>query len=251
MDKARNRIEPMDADKTSPKAAWIWGITVSTILIIFFFTAGTLYEDEAAWKDALTTFLEQARGTPWALPIVCLAYVVGGAIFFPVILLNLVCALVFGLWGIVYALAGAMLNAAVYFGIGYYIRHRRGGKSWLTRPRVAPVDRMLQKSGLAGIVFIHSLPAPPFTVTNFIAGLSSVNFVTFFAGTFIALLPGAIARGIVGDSLTKILLHPQPETYAYLGLGIVLWIVMVAAMHWTLKRYTPHEKTAPVDRERF
>ncbi len=214
------------------------------VLAALFFVTNLVYEDEAAWKDALTAFLERARGTPWALPLVCLAYVVGGAVFFPIILLNLACAMVFGLWGIVYAIVGGMLNAAVYFRIGHFIRHRSGGKRWLEHHKIAPIDKKLQRAGLTGIVFIHSLPAPPFTVTNFIAGLSSISFPTFFAGTLIALLPGAIARGIVGDSLTKIILNPTPDTYLYLGLGLVLWIALVAGTHVMLKKFAPDQARA-------
>lgn len=224
----------------SPKAA----IVILCLLLSCAILATFAYQDEAAWKDALTQFLENARGTPWALPIVCLCYLICPLVLFPIVLLNLACAMVFGLWGIIYALIGGMLNAAVYFGIGHYIRHKRGGASWLQHPRIAPMDKTMRKAGLAGIILIHSLPAPPFMVTNFIAGLSSVNFPAFFAGTFLALLPGAIARGIVGDSLMKIILHPAPENYAWLAAGLILWLTLIGAMHCLLKRHTPHETEA-------
>jgi uncharacterized membrane protein YdjX (TVP38/TMEM64 family) len=228
----------MDFDKN--KALYSAGIAVVAISALVFLSS-VAYQDETAWKDSLAAFLEQARGTPWALPLVCAVYVFGTLVFFPVILMNIVCAMVFGLWGIVYALIGGMVNAAVYFGIGHFFRHRKDGAHWRAHPKIAPVDRKLQKAGIAGVVFIHTLPAPPFMVTNFIAGLSSVNLVTFMAGTFVALLPGAIARGIVGDSLTKLILHPTQETYLYLAFGIVLWVSLVACMHAVLNKYAPPE----------
>lgn len=228
----------MDSDKN--KTLYVAGVALCALTALIFLST-LVYEDEAVWKDALAAFLEQARGTPWALPLVCAVYVFGTLVFFPVIVMNLVCAMVFGLWGIVYAIVGGMLNAAVYFGIGHYLRHRKGGMKWLAHHKIAPVDKKLQKAGLAGVVLIHSLPAPPFMVTNFIAGLSSINLATFMAGTLIALLPGAIARGIVGDSLTKLLLHPTQESYLYLAFGIVLWVSLVAGMHVLLKKFAPPE----------
>lgn len=102
-------------------------IAILCLILSCIILATFAYQDEAAWKDALTQFLENARGTPWALPIVCLCYLLCPLILFPIILLNLACAMVFGLWGIVYALIGGLLNAAVYFGIGHYVRRRRGG----------------------------------------------------------------------------------------------------------------------------
>lgn len=228
----------MDVDKN--KALYIAGIAVCALAALVFLSS-VVYEDETAWKDALAAFLEQARGTPWALPLVCAVYVFGTLVFFPVILMNLVCAMVFGLWGIVYAVIGGMMNAAVYFGVGHYLRRRESGMKWLAHHKIAPVDRQLQKAGLAGVVLIHTLPAPPFMVTNFIAGLSSINLATFMTGTLIALLPGAIARGIVGDSLTRLILHPTQESYLYLAFGIALWILLVACMHAALKKYAPAE----------
>jgi len=217
------------------------GVAVVAILMIM---ANFAYDDEAMWKENLEAFLERARGTPWALPAVCAAYVIGGFVFFPVILLNLVCAMVFGLWGIAYALIGCLVNVAVFFGIGHFLRHKEIGRKLFAHPTVHAVDAKLRNSGIAGIVMIHSLPAPPFTVTNFITGLSSINLATVMAGSFLALLPGAIARGIVGDSLTKIILHPTQETYMYLALGLVLWVALIATTHLLLKKYMPHEEAS-------
>lgn len=207
------------------------------ILAVTMVGAGIVYQDETAWKETLSSFLEQARGTPWAFPLVCATYVFGSLIFLPIVLLNLVCAIVFGLWGIVYALAGALLNTAVYFGIGEWMNRRKLGTRWLENPKIKPVDEKLRKTGVAGVVVLHSLPAPPFWIMNLIAGMSSIRFSTFMLGTFLALLPGAIARGIVGESLTKVILNPSREDYIYLAGGIVLWIAFIAGTHVLLKKY--------------
>lgn len=213
-------------------------IAFGAVIVIasFAFIANIVFEDEAMWKEHLSTFLEQARGTPWALPMVVAAYVFGSLVFFPVILLNLVCAIVFGLWGIVYALVGAMANVAIYFMIGHFMRGRYEERL-MSYPSVKTVDEKLEQSGLAGVVMIHLLPAPPFVITNLIAGISSISFLTFATGSLLSLLPGAIGRGLVGDSLTKILLDPTPETYLYFGAGIAVWLSLVAGMHIYLKRY--------------
>lgn len=212
-----------------------------------FYLTSQVYADEEAWRDTLGAFLESARGTPWALPLVVASYVFGGLVFFPVMLLNLICAVVFGYWGILYALIGAMANVTVYFFAGELIQRRGGGKKWLSHPNIAPIDKKLRRSGIAGVVFLHMLPAPPYTVMNFIAGLSSISAVTFLTGSFISLLPGAIARGIVGESLTQILLDPTPETYGFLALGLVLWLAVIAGTHMAVKKFAPeaeHEEEA-------
>lgn len=213
-------------------------IAIGAVIVIasFAFLASIVFEDQAMWKEHLSGFLEQARGTPWALPLVVAAYVFGSLVFFPIILLNLVCAIVFGLWGIVYAIIGAMANVTLYFAIGHLLRGKYEDKL-MSYPSVKTVDEKLDKSGLAGVVMIHLLPAPPFFITNLIAGVSSISFLTFATGSLLSLLPGAIGRGLVGESLTKILLDPTPETYVYLGAGVAVWLTLVGGMHIFLKRY--------------
>jgi len=217
----------------------ILSVAVTLVTIAAIAVLAMVYEDQDAWRSALESFLERARGTPWALPVVCALFVVTGVVMFPLSILNLAVAMVFGLWGIFYALIGGMLNTAVYFWVGHYVRHHRGGKKLLAHPKIAPVDKKLKKAGVAGAVFMHTLPAPSFSAMNFIAGLSSVSFPVFFLGTFIALIPGAIARGVVGNSLTEVLLSPTRETWIYLAGGLVLWVVLIMGTQALVKRFIP------------
>jgi uncharacterized membrane protein YdjX (TVP38/TMEM64 family) len=203
-----------------------------------------VYADEGAWRETLGAFLTQARGTPWAFPLVVGSYLVAGLVFFPITLLNLICAIVFGYWGILYALVGAMANVTVFFFAGELVQRKGGGKKWLEHPTIAPVDKKLRRSGIAGVVFLHMLPAPPFTIMNFIAGLSSIPAITFLVGSLIALLPGAIARGIVGESLTQVLVAPTLETYLWLALGLVLWVAIIAGTHVAMKRFSEKDEDA-------
>lgn len=212
--------------------------------LVFMGLAAFFWQDSENWKQAVTDFLSIARGEPWALALVCLAYIVGGLVMFPITLLNLLVAVVFGLWGIVYGLVGVMVNTILFFWLGHLARGTRRGKVLLSHPNVIPVDRKLHQAGLAGMVAIHALPFPPFTILNFIAGLSSVTAMAYVMGTFLAMLPGAIARGVVGESLSQILMDPTPESYAYLAGGVVLWVVLVAIAHYLLKYFQGKEKTA-------
>lgn len=227
---------------TTRKIIAISAITLITIAALVIL--GMFFQDHEIWQEKLATFLSQARGTPWALPLVCALYVISGVVLFPISILNLVCSMVFGLWGIAYALIGGMLNTAVYFWAGHYVRHYQGGRKLLNHPKIKPLDVKLHKAGVAGAVFLHTLPAPSFSAMNFIGGLSSVNFPMFFCGTFIALIPGAIARGVVGDSLVKVLLAPTTQTWIYLAFGLVLWVVLIWGTQMALKRFVPPEVTA-------
>ncbi len=171
-----------------------------------------VFKDAEGWKEALAAYLETARGTPWALPFVCVTYIAGGAVLFPVMVLNLSVAIVFGLWGIVYALCGALASAAFFFGAGRLLKKKYGHKL-LAIPKIHYVDTKLKNAGVAGVVAIHIVPFPPYSIVSLSAGLTSITFAEYMTGTLISMLPGAIARGVVGDSLTKLILDPSHESY--------------------------------------
>jgi uncharacterized membrane protein YdjX (TVP38/TMEM64 family) len=237
-----------DADLTPPASRRRFALTIAgcvVAIVAFMVMAYFLWQDVDYWRELATEFLQQARGTPWALPLVCLAYVLGGFVMFPITLMNLIVAVVFGLWGILYGLIGVMLNTAVFYWFGTMAKKTRRGKELLNHPKVKPIDKKLHDIGLAGMVAFHALPAPPFTILNFLAGLSSVTAVTYLLSTFFAMLPGAIARGVVGESLSQIILNPTPDSFVYLAGGVLLWIVLVGLAHIILKHFQRKEKTAP------
>lgn len=222
--------------KKPPNRALIIGISC---LFLVCAVAYGVYQwlDIDQLRNVLTGFLERAQDTPFALLFVCLAYLAGGAVMFPVMVLNLAVAMVFGaLWGTIYSLTGAMLSAVVFFGLGRYIR-QRGFQNILKHPRIHRVDQALKNSGVIGIALLRMIPMAPYSVFNVAAGVSTLNFLEYCAGTFLALLPGSIARGIVGGSLTSLILNPTRESMLWLGGGLILWAAIMAGSHFLLKKY--------------
>src|SRR5687768_14681382 len=113
------------ADTTAPNMSASSRKTLLTTMIggcvatlCFMGMAIFIWQDSEGWKQVITDFLAQARGEPWALGLVCLAYIAGGLVMFPITLLNLIVAIVFGLWGITYGLVGVMVNTVIFFWLG-------------------------------------------------------------------------------------------------------------------------------------
>lgn len=196
-----------------------------------------LGQDHDALAAMVQGWLSRAQGTPWALPAVCGLYLALGAVLFPVTVLNLAMAMVFGaLWGVVYGLIGSMLSAAVYFGLGRMIRRGRFA-CLLDHPNVRRVDQGLRDAGVAGVALLRMVPIGPFTLFNLASGLSSIRFADYMWGTFLALLPGAVARGIIGDSLMDLVLSPDAQDLCWLGGGVALWAAIMGGTHMVLKKY--------------
>jgi phospholipase D1/2 len=196
------------------------------------------YQAEIQWirDEDIRSFLENSRSEIWALPMVCLIYVVGGFVLFPVTVLSLMIAAVFGpILGPTYAMCGALCTASVMFYLG-----RWGGKKGLRKflgDRLLKVDAHFANAGVVGVAILRFIPVAPFSLVNMAAGLSSVLFSDFVIGTFLGLLPAFIAKGLVGDSLVQTFMHPTKENFHYLVVGVLVWAGLVGASFFLARRW--------------
>ncbi len=162
--------------------------------------------------------------------MVCGAFVLLSSAGFPVTILIVLCASVFGpLLGFLYAMTGVLIGAAFGFGIGNLAGERvlRG----LMGEKLKTLDSKITKTGVIGFSVIRMVPVAPFGVVNMAAGVSSVSFVTFLFGTLLGMGPGTFALAVLGDSLTGLLQDPSLEDLLYFGCGALLWLGAIFGMH--------------------
>jgi len=178
---------------------------------------------ELAQPDRIRALLEGAEGEPWALGLVVGLFVLGGAVAFPVTMLILATAAVFGpWWGMVYSTAGVAASAGLMFAVGARfgqdVPKRLLGKRW---ERLG--DR-LQRRGLLAMVALRVVPVAPFSLVNLAAGAASIRFVDFALGTLIGMGPGIAAIALMGDRIAKVLADPSGGQIALLVLCVAGWI---------------------------
>ena len=204
----------------------------AVIASVFFLT-----QDVDQLRDKVEKILEMAQNSLWSFPIVCALYVLSSAIMFPVMALNFATAIVFGpVYGFIYALCGTLLSGTVFFFIGRFGRDR-GLKQLLSGPRLSKLDDKLKDSGVIGITMLRLVPLAPFGIFNMAAGITSLRYLDYILGTFIAYWPGGIARALVGDSLVKLFLEPTQESILYLACGLTIWAVIILSLHIGLKKF--------------
>ena len=186
--------------------------------------------------DRIKEFLESARQSNFALPLVCLVYVVGGFVLFPVTVISLMTAAVFGaLLGPIYGMIGSLLSAAIMFWIGNVAGLK--GLRKLFGERIRSIDKKFHDSGILGVAALRFIPIAPYSIVNLAAGISSVTFFDFMMGTFLGFLPGLVVKGLVGDSLAQVFISPNSKTQTYLVLGITLWFGLVAVSYFLTKKW--------------
>ena len=62
--------------------------------------------------------------------------------------------------------------------------------------------RRLDRSGLLAVTSLRLIPALPFSLLNYAAGLSGVRFTPYLLGTVLGTAPGTIALVVLGDAVT-------------------------------------------------
>jgi uncharacterized membrane protein YdjX (TVP38/TMEM64 family) len=103
--------------------------------------------------------------------------------------------------GVVLAVVATALAAAVAF---WLVRLTGGGlvERYADRGPVVWTRRRLDRSGLLAVTSLRLIPALPFSVLNYAAGLSGVRFTPYLLGTVLGTAPGTIALVILGDAVT-------------------------------------------------
>ena len=184
---------------------------------------------------SLIGFARQLEAMPFTPFAVIGSYVAAGLVMVPVMLLIAVTGIVFGpVFGALYAIGGAMLSAAVAYGIGHWLGRDTVQK--LLGKRINALSKRIAKRGILAVVIIRMLPVAPFTVVNMVAGASHIRFRDYMLGTFLGMLPGIIMTVTFVHHLAEAVRNPSPGTVAVLVTVAASIILLAIGLQKLLKR---------------
>lgn len=227
-------------DKLNKRHRGIW--LAAGILVLLIGLAAT-------WRwTALADTISLRKTTAWAIAlrdnparplIILVAYVVGSLVMFPITILILATALVFGpLLGSAYSFAGCLLGAAVTYAVGYVVGkdlvQRLLGRKWKR------VERELGKSGVMAVAAIRLLPIAPFTIVNIVSGAFKVPIWDYFLGSLLGLAPGILVTNFFAHQFARAIRNPGVGSYTLLGVSI---LVVVLAAIWLRRKFKSKEPT--------
>lgn len=135
----------------------------------------------------------------WAPIIYILIYSISTILILPSTALNLLGGAIFGPWiGTLWTSIAAIIAAIVAFAftrtIGRDLIARRLAGRWQA------LDAELQQGGLFYMFAIRLLPIIPYGLVNFAAGLTSIRFKDYLAGTALGTVPGVLPFVMLGSS---------------------------------------------------
>ena len=120
---------------------------------------------------------------------------------------------------------GALIGAGLAFLIGRALG--REAVERITGARVARVDDLLRRRGLASIIGARLIPVLPFTAINYAASLTAVSRRDFALGTALGIIPGTLAYVAIG----AFGFDAGPGLYIALGVLGALTLIGVLVAH--------------------
>ncbi len=197
----------------------------AVLLIVLTFGWQSIGLNDLFDPEQIRQVLAVGPGAPWAVLPVVLAFVVAGAVAFPVTVLILATAAVFGPWlGMLYSTLGVAASALALYGVGR--RFGRGALDHLLGKRWNELLDRLRARGLLAVVTLRVVPLAPFSVVNLAAGAASIRLLDYLLGTLIGMGPGLVAISLLGDRVRSLIANPTIEQIGWLVLCVLGWIAL-------------------------
>ena len=153
------------------------------------------------------------------------AFVVGGLVVFPVLVLIAATAAALGPWlGFVSAATGVLLSSLVLFGIGRGLGQARLQR--LLGRRSSRVQSRIIGKGVVAVAMIRMVPIAPFSIVNVVAGASKLSLRDFMLGTALGMAPGIAAMAALGAQIADLARNASWTNALLLGLAIIAWIAV-------------------------
>jgi phospholipase D1/2 len=171
----------------------------------------------------VTGIISQNIHSQFAPLIAIAAFVLGGLIVFPVLVLIAATAAALGPWlGFASAFAGVLLSASLLFMIGRFMGHKR--LQSLLGKRALRIQNRIVGKGVIAVALIRMVPIAPFSLVNLLAGASQLTLRDFLIGTVLGMVPGIATMAALGAQIADFARNASWSSALPLGLTIISWI---------------------------
>jgi uncharacterized membrane protein YdjX (TVP38/TMEM64 family) len=189
---------------------WLGLLLVALCLPLAFKTLPPLF-------DQLRTIKPEAFG-PWATVLFVGLYTGSTMIGFPAVMLTILGGFWFGLfWGSLWSTLGATLGAVGAFFLARSLLHDWIQNRFKHHPLLVKFNQSTAQNPLSFILTVRFVPISPFTVMNFLFGLTKISVWVYILGTTVGILPWVITYTWVGVAGQQTLRGGSPLPLAIAG----------------------------------
>jgi len=159
-----------------------------------------------------------------------LVFTVALSLGFPGNVLAVVGGAVFGLtWGTVWSLLGSTLGAIAAFWLARYLFHPWVKQHFGNHPWMKRLNHAITRYPFTVVLVTRFTPLSPFSLVNFLFGLTPIDLKTYAAGTFLGLIPLTLAYSWLGVSGYEAF-HGGDRWSLYFALGFLTMLSVLPVL---------------------
>lgn len=183
--------------------------------------------------------------SPWAIPVYFLLYALLDIFFIPTQALSIAAVLV---WG--WARGGTIeLLAATTGSIVPYLIARSALRAPIAMrlARHRNVTEVLEREGFTLLLILRVVPIIPYTILNYVAGLSSLRLWQYVAATILGMIPSTFVFAYFVEAVIEGVLEPRQVLFRGLAAGALLVTLMALirlAAPWVRQRVASRDRTS-------
>lgn len=209
--------------------------TVALAVMVLALIWGFTPISRLANPEAVAAAMAVISASPWRIAIVLGCFLAAGLVVFPMLLLIIACAAVFGpVSGFAYSSAGLLASAALNYAIGAWL-----GREVLLNTlgrRFDSTRSTLMRRGLITTAVVRAIPMSPFALVSVVAGASDIRFLDYLIGTAIGIMVPVILLTVATEQTSRLLTEPSAMQVAVLAGVIALWIAVAFGAQAVLER---------------
>lgn len=165
---------------------------------------------------------------PIAPVAVAIGYVALTVLLVPGSVLTLIAGGVFGLWqGLIVVIIGANAGALCSFLLARTFLRDKVSTWAAENPRFASLDRAIEREGFKVVLLSRLSPVFPFTLLNYLLGLTSVRVSSYVIANLIGMLPGTFLYVYLGATAQQALTGSSNLIFTLIGLIATIAVVVV------------------------
>ena len=199
----------------------VLGLTAAALVV----TLATRLVPLDLWLPALRTWVE-SHGVVGMVGFGA-AYAVSALLFVPGAALTLLAGGVFGLtWGmVIVSIASSVADGAAFL-IGRYLARDAIARLAKRYQRFRALDAAITQGGWRVVALLRLSPTVPYSVSNYLYGLTGIRFLPYWVTTWAFTLPGTFAYVYLG--------YVGAETVTTSGRTTVEWALLVLGLAATV-----------------
>jgi uncharacterized membrane protein YdjX (TVP38/TMEM64 family) len=177
-----------------------------------------------AWIDGLGAWGPVAFG---------LLYAAATLLFIPALGLTLATGALFGVWpGVMLVSLASTTGAALAFLIARYVAREQVAFLMRGRPKLTAVETIMREGGWRLVALLRLSLALPFSLENYLLGLTAIGFWPYLITSWLAMLPGTVVYVYIGHVTGALVSGTRDRTAAeWVALGVGLAATVAALVY--------------------